>query len=396
VWSRSGRDLQPRRWLVEYGAWLAPALAFAFVSHQLWNQTFFQRLDFHIYVQAVASWTRSSSIYGFAEPNTHLGFTYPPFAGVVLWPFAQLSTNVAEHLWTTASLVASLAFLVIAGRALPDPPKWPAFVPLFVAFGLLTTPVVLTTRLGQINAFLALLVLVDCLSARRDNPFTGIGVGLAAAIKLTPMIAVLYFGVARRSRAIVVAIATFVVASLVAWALYPSDSVSYWTDILFDTSRVGGLDSGYSNSLRRVLTWLPVGNGIQSILWVALCVALIAVGVWRARIAHDRGNDLGAITVIMCVGLLCAPITWSHHLYFLIPAVPLVIGNGRSALRWAAAAATLPLMLELHDQGQNSVQSGVRVLLLLLVIVALPLDRARADAPTPVTEPTAPFVPSPT
>ena len=392
--SRSGRDPQPRRWLAEYGAWLAPVLSFGFVLHQLWNQSFFQRLDFHIYMQAVSSWTRQTSIYGFAEPHTHLGFTYPPFAGVVLWPFAQLSTAVGEHLWTTASLLASLAFLVIAARALPDPPRWPAFVPLFVAFGLLTTPVVLTTRLGQVNAFLALIVLIDCLSARRERGFTGIGVGLAAAIKLTPMIAVFYFGVARRGRAIVTAVATFVAASLVAWVLYPSDSHSYWTDVLFDTSRVGGLDSGYSNSLRRVLTWLPIANGLQSILWVAICVALVAVGIWRARLAFDRGNDLGAITVIMCVGLLCAPITWSHHLYFLIPAVPLIIGNGRSAMRWVAAALTLPLMLEVQDQGQNAFQSGVRVLLLFLVIVALPLDR-RTGAPADA-DAVEPLISSPT
>ena len=220
------------------------------------------------------------------------------------------------------------------------------------------------------------------------------GVGLAAAVKLTPMVAVLYFAVARRSRAIVTAMATFVGATLVAWALYPSDSNSYWTDVLFDTSRVGGLDSGYNNSLRRVLTWLPFGNGVQSILWVALCVAIIAVAVWRARIAYDRGNDLGALTVVMCAGLLCSPITWSHHLYFLIPALPLLIGDGRSVGRWVAAALTLPLLLELQDQGQNTPLTALRVLLLLLVVVAMPLDRDHAGATTTADDPVEPLMPT--
>ena len=375
-------------------AWLAPLLAFGFVTHQLWNQSYFQRLDFHIYFEAVAGWSRTHSIYDYAEVHTHLGFTYPPFAGVVLWPLAHLDAGLAEHLWMVTSLLASLAFLVLAGRALPNPPRWPWFVPAFVAVGLLATPVVLTTRIGQINSFLALLVLVDCLGARRGHRLTGVGVGLAAAVKLTPMVAVLYFAVARRSRAIVTAMATFVGATLVAWALYPSDSNSYWTDVLFDTSRVGGLDSGYNNSLRRVLTWLPFGNGVQSILWVALCVAIIAVAVWRARIAYERGNDLGALTVVMCAGLLCSPITWSHHLYFLIPALPLLIGDGRSVGRWVAAALTLPLLLELQDQGQNTPLTALRVLLLLLVVVAMPLDRDQAVATTSPDDPVEPLMPT--
>ncbi len=375
-------------------AWLLPLLSFAFVSHQLWGQSYFQRLDFHIYFEAVSSWSRSTSIYNYAEVHTHLGFTYPPFAGVVLWPLTQLDVGLAEHLWMMATLVASTAFLVIAGRALPDPPRWHWFVPAFVAAGLLTTPVVLTTRLGQVNAFLALLVLVDCLGARQGRRFTGAGVGLAAAIKLTPMVGVLYFAVARRSRAVVVTVVTFVGATLVAWALYPADSNSYWTEVLFDTSRVGGLGSGYSNSLRRVLTWLPVGNGVQSILWVALCVAIITVAVWRARLAYDRGNDLCAITIIMCAGLLCSPITWSHHLYFLVLAVPLLIGDGRSMVRWFAAAAMLPVLFELQNQGQNALPSALRILLLLLVIIALPLDAA--DTVTTADEPVPPLVPSTT
>jgi alpha-1,2-mannosyltransferase len=402
VSSTSRRDLpvRPRstgRWLLDHAWWVVPALAFGFVTHQLWNQTYWQRLDFHIYMEAVDSWSRTSSIYAYAEAGTHLGFTYPPFAAVVLWPLAHLDRAFAEHVWMMASLLASLAFLVVVGRALPDPPRWRCFVPLFVAAGLLTTPVVLTTRLGQVNAFLALLVLVDCLSARRDRRFTGVGVGLAAAIKLTPMVGVLYFAVARRGRAIVTTAITFAGATLVAWALHPSDSNSYWTDVLFDTSRVGQLGSPLSNSLRRVVTWLNAGNGVESILWVGLCLAIVAVGVWRARIAWDRRNDLAAITLVMCVGLLCAPITWSHHLYFLIPAIPLLVGNGRSVLRWVAVALTLPIMFELQDQGQDATQSGWRVLFLLLVIVALPLDRRSDLAPASAggsAEPLAPTPPS--
>ena len=57
---------------------------------------------------------------------------------------------------------------------------------------ILSQPFRSTLDFGQVNAFLMVLVAVDCLVVR-DRRYRGVLVGLAAAIKLTPAIFVLYF-----------------------------------------------------------------------------------------------------------------------------------------------------------------------------------------------------------
>src|SRR2546429_8835219 len=57
-------------------------------------------------------------------------------------------------------------------------------------------PLRLTAELGQINIVLLVLVVVDLLALRRK--WSGIGIGLAAGLKLTPALFIVYLLVTRR------------------------------------------------------------------------------------------------------------------------------------------------------------------------------------------------------
>lgn len=351
--------------------WLLPVASTVFLVVRLWDLPDLERIDFHIYFDSVQGW-KPDSIYDFRYPDVGLGFTYPPLAGLLLRPLTNLSVETAERAWITATAVASLAFLVLAARRLPVRPQWAPTVPIVVAVCMLTTPVWLSMRLGQINAFLALAVLADVVLVRRR--WSGALIGLSGAIKLTPMYGVLVFVAGRRWRSVAISVASFAVATLVAWAWFPSDSVRYWTDELFATDRVGDLGSGYSNSLRRLVAVLPGSEGVHSAIWLALALAITVVVVLRARQALDRANPLAAITVVMCGGLVVAPITWSHHLYFMLPAVLLLIGTGASMARNLCAAGLAYLLLETSDPGQDPTATAWRAIALVLLVLFLPLD----------------------
>jgi len=71
----------------------------------------------------------------------------------------------------------------------------------------------------------------------------GVLVGVAAAVKLVPGIFVGYFLVTRQWRAAFTAMASTVVCILVAFALAPSSSWTYWTKTLYESNRIG--DSRY-------------------------------------------------------------------------------------------------------------------------------------------------------
>lgn len=356
--------------------WLLPLGALVFLVARLWSQSVAQRLDFNIYFAAVQSW-RPDSIYDFRDPLLGLGFTYPPFAGLILRPLTGGSALAAERIWFVVALAATVAFIMIVVRSLPVRPTWSPLVPVLVAVSLLSTPVWLTLRLGQINALLAVMVLVDAVWVGRRA--AGALVGLCGAIKLTPMYAVLFFVAARRWRAVGIAVVAFVAATVAAWAWMPDDSVRYWTSELFATDRVGALDSGYSNSLRRLVALVPVVTPVQTAIWLVLAAALAVVAIRRAKVALDRSNPLAAITIVMCAGLLSSPITWSHHLYFMIPALFLLVGVADSPRRLVAAAVLTYTMIETIDPGQEPTMAGFRAVALLAIVLWLPIDEATTN-----------------
>jgi len=357
--------------------WLLPVASTVFVVVKLWDLPELDRLDLNIYFDAVKGW-KPDSIYDFRYPAVGLGFTYPPLAGLVLRPLTALPYETADRLWTAATALASLAFLVLAARRLPVRPQWAPTVPIVVAVCMLSTPVWLSIRLGQVNAFLALAVLADVVLVRRR--WAGVLIGLSGAIKLTPMYGVLVFVAGRRWRSLAISVASFAVATLVAWAWFPSDSVRYWTVELFATDRVGDLDSGYSNSLRRLVALLPGSDGLLSAVWLALALAITVIVVLRARQALDRANPLAAVTVVMCGGLVVAPITWSHHLYFMLPAVLLLIGSGASMARNLCAAGLTFILLETTNPGQDPTTTAWRAVALVLLVLFLPIDQGTPTA----------------
>jgi alpha-1,2-mannosyltransferase len=361
--------------------WLLPVAATGFVVVRLWSQSPIQRLDFHIYYEAITRW-QPGSMYDYEHAATGLGFTYPPVSGLVLRPITLVPFGTAELLWLVATALASLAFLALAARSLPARPRWAPTVPILVAVCMVTTPVWLSVRLGQVNAFLALAVLADAVLVRRR--WAGALIGLCGAVKLTPMYAALYFVAGRRWRALAVSVGAFLAATLVAWAWTPSDSRRYWTVELFATERVGDLGGNYNNSLRRLVDVVPGATSVQTLVWLVLALALTYVAFRRARQSLDQGNRLAAITLVMCAGLAVAPITWSHHLYFMLPAILLLVGSGGSMARNLAAGGLTFLLVETQDPGQDPTLAAWRAIALVAIVLFLPLDvpdDAPADEP---------------
>ena len=339
---------------------------------RLWTESFTKRVDFHSYVGTVARWP-ARSLYQFDLAH-HLGFTYPPFAAAVIWPLAHAPVAVAEHVWLVATVACSAAFLLVVCDHLPDPPDARWFTIAVVSVAVWSVPVVFTARIGQINAFLALAVLVDALIISPRSKAGGVLSGVAAAIKLTPLVAVLYFAAARRWRAAATSLATFVTCAGIAWVLSPSDSYLYWTHQIFDTRRIGSLSSTNNDSVRRLLTVLPVSPTAQVVMWVGLCAALGLVCVVRARQAVDLDNHLAAITLVMCFAAAASPISWAHHLYFLLPALVLLIGTGRHPWRLALSAGLAATLFEATAPGQHPLTNIARAVALVVVVVALPVD----------------------
>src|SRR5439155_27012574 len=145
-------------------------------------------------------------LYAFGMPDKvqgSLGFTYPPFAALLLLPLAALPFGAAAAVFcavSVAALAVATYWLVVPVADRHGLPRWYA---LGLALPLVSwlEPVRETITFGQINAVLALLVLFDLLLAvPRKWPVAGAAIGVAAAIKLTPAIFIVYLLLTRRRR----------------------------------------------------------------------------------------------------------------------------------------------------------------------------------------------------
>ena len=178
---------------------------------------------------------------------------------------------------------------------------------------------------------------------RRGSRWTGIGIGLATAIKLTPGIFIIYLLLTRRWRAAATAAAAAVAATLFGAAFAPSETWRYFTSIIFDTSRVGFIDSTMNQSVNGLLARLSDPLPPSGLAWLALGGAIAAVGLWRARRAALAGDELAGMTLAGLAGVLISPVSWVHHIIWLFPAMLLV------SLRLAGAIRSL-----LHDSQPGS------------------------------------------
>ncbi|HEY1827407.1 MAG TPA: glycosyltransferase family 87 protein [Acidimicrobiales bacterium] len=157
-------------------------------------------------------------------------FTYPPFAALVFWPLAHLPVVSGQAVWNTLnvlSLVGALAFSIRAARGRPLTTRDWRLALLLTAPALFLWPVRDDFGLGQIELILMVMILGDLTCAIEWRGRTlprGVLTGLAAAVKLTPLVFILYLVVTGQRRAAAHATAAFMAATAAVAAITPRNS----------------------------------------------------------------------------------------------------------------------------------------------------------------------------
>ena len=256
-----------------------------------------------------------------------LPFIYPPFAAILFSPLAHLSENasivvvaVLSHLSilvTSFSLARSSSYL--APRAGLAALGTAALMPAIT----LIEPSRETLNYGQINLVLMALVAADCLLPRTRWP-RGALVGLAAAIKLTPLGFALFFLLRRDGRALAMGALTFSSSVLLGLLLAPHDSADWWLGKMFDTADSFGVVYAGNLTLRSLLAkqslqGLPLDAG-----WAVGSLVLLVLAVLGMRYALRQRNTALALVLNAVLVLLVSPISWSHHWVWAGPALALL------------------------------------------------------------------------
>ena len=174
-----------------------------------------------------------------------------------------------------------------------------------------------TLMFGQINALLMGLMAADLLARNprwtRGFPGSGFLVGVAAGIKLTPLVFGLYYVVRKDWRGLVNMAAGFTATVVLGWLLRPVESVQFWFEMLPDTSRMGGAGYVDNLSLKGALLHFGVPETYVTVPWLVLSVIVVALGAVVIKAASDQGARVVAVSATALTMLLVSPVSWSHH-----------------------------------------------------------------------------------
>lgn len=344
-----------------------------------------QHFDVYVYWYALNNWFSGNSLYDwYALPDYKMyPFTYPPFGAWTLSPLTWFDYETAARLMIMAIALQTAVIVALVGRSLGW--SWGSAFAIAPWAAILVQqclePFTQSVGFAQVNTAMMALVMID-VAAPPSWKGRGVASGLAAAIKLTPAIAVLIFLLRRQWRSAITMVATSLTVTLLSWVISPGESARFFFDAMWDPQRAG--DAYYTSNqnlkgfVARALpenTWsiawaITVALALVAAVWLCLRIQAAATSVVTPHVIYDDAapGPLNAATpatgvtvsaasaalvapagdavelaasdavaapsavattpapvlpenlatlltaaVIMTLGLLVSPITWSHH-----------------------------------------------------------------------------------
>jgi alpha-1,2-mannosyltransferase len=239
-------------------------------------------------------------------------------------------------------------------------------------------------NLGQISLPMMLLVLLDVMVLPKR--WQGILIGLAGAVKLTPMFFVPYFLITRQWRAAINASAAFGASAVIGFVALPHESLQYWTSVMFNSSRIPNLGSPRNLTILGDLKMWLLPDRVQGPLWAALALSVAGLSLWAGWRHYRGGEPVAAAIVIGLATTAIGPIAWNHHLVWLVVAAAYLVltGSKRIAVTGWVLLAMLSLPSPIWPHEENPVMwrqlAGMIPLVLTIWFSVAGLPRKASDS----------------
>jgi alpha-1,2-mannosyltransferase len=323
------------------------AAIIAFLYLVVWARRY--GLDLKVYRDSVRAWESGYNPYHGTFTSHRLPFAYPPFALAVLSPLGWLSFLISQWLVWVASIAAAMGsvLLVLRDRGVRLTRRTWCYALAWSCISIIVLePARSGIDYGQIEFILMFMVVADILAV--PSRYRGILVGIAAAVKLTPLVFILIFAVGRDVRSVARSVASFVVCSGLSWFFWPRLSRIFWFQDLSNPSRLGSVIYGGNQSWYAILHRPPFPAVGSEAGWLLLSIVTAAAScfvAWRCLNANERTFGIVAVGL---AGLMISPISWTHHwvLVLLIPVM--IVGRSSSvgprpvrALLWGLVTVTV-------------------------------------------------------
>lgn len=357
----------------------------------------FYFFDTDFYRKAVVAVQRGVPMYE--------AMAYPPFAYLLIWWLPALPMVVGDQIWTAVSFAVLIAvgFLLTARALQATGQDWRADRAGLAIRGsvnsillMISMPMFSQFTCGQLSLFVTALAFVD-VSGVLPKRFQGTLVGLAAAIKVTPMIFALYYLVTGQRRQALNAVGSFAAFTAFGALFFPADTLAFWTRL---TSTGQDIDPKlpYNLGIRSMLARISLDLVHSSWLWAGLGLLLMIVTLWRARKLYGRNQAMEAALIVGSAAIVVPPNALPHYFLWLPMAAIWLVMTGTSFAKILGAAmyvlysllyymVVLPNLISIAEVWWNAL-SLLTVVPILMGVFGLPRRPAPADV-TPMPEPVA-------
>jgi alpha-1,2-mannosyltransferase len=304
--------------------------------------------DLHVYLMGGSLAKHDPSTLYTWQQQPGIQFTYTPFAALLFALITAVKFRVLLDVLAGLSAAAVAVTVWIAFREL----GWQGTARLgatllVTGIAFWTEPVQRALYLGQIELLLMALVVWDLCQPDRRR-WKGAATGVAAGIKLVPLLFIAYLLVTRRFRQFAVALAGFAVTVIVGFAVLPQESAQWWWHGYFlQAGRTGFVGTMLNQSLRGLITRLIGSVAGAGGLWLAIAILTGIVGLAVAALLHHAGRTFAGLMVCALTALLVSPISWDHHWVWVAPGLAVLVdaavraGNRWVRAGWFAAAAVV-------------------------------------------------------
>jgi alpha-1,2-mannosyltransferase len=288
-------------------------------------------IDLQVYTYTVKDMLAGKDIFATTTPFWDLYFIYPPIAAILMTPLAFGPYVFWQVAWTGGLVWAQQSVLKRCGA----PRGWKLGL-LGIAVLLAVEPIRTTLGYGQVNTILMALVVADLLpdppEHRRRIP-QGTLIGLAAAIKLTPALFVIFMFLIGKRRAAITAMISFAVFTGIAAILLFRETVVFYGGLSGgDTRTASPLYTG-NQSLLGVFFRLGDSSRTTTLLGLAVAGVLAVLGCLVAAHWWRSDEKVFAVAIVGITTCLASPLSWTHHYVWILPMAMAVLSPG--VPRWA-------------------------------------------------------------
>jgi alpha-1,2-mannosyltransferase len=253
-----------------------------------------------------------------------LPFTYTPFAALVFALISFVPWWVSQQLSVAVNIIALLAalWLTLGGLGYRRGKVRLGATLLGAGAVFWTEPVLRTMYLGQVNLVLMALIIWDLCQpdTEKSRWWKGFGTGIAAGIKLVPLVFIPYLILARKFRQAALTCAGFAFTVLLGFVILPRDSSKWWFGGLFFQGGRTGFEGWAGNqSLEGLIIRLTGSVNGAKPAWIVAAVLVGIAGVIGAALFDRKGHPMPGLLMAALTGLLVSPVSWDHHWVWIAP-----------------------------------------------------------------------------